>query len=416
VTRGAAERSRIADPSLAPAGEERIRLAARHSPVLNRLARERLGDGVLRGRRVAVVVHLESKTAYLATLLAEAGAEVVAAGSNPGSTQDAICAALVARGIEVHGTHMASPEEFESDLLAAADSGPEIVIDDGAELTVRLVEQRPELCARLLGVTEETTTGVVRLRALEAAGRLSFPAIAANDAACKHLFDNRYGTGQSTLTAILRLTNLSAAGKTVCVIGYGWVGKGLARYAEGLGARVVVVELDPVAALEAYMDGHRVAALRDALPEAEIVITATGGIEALGDEALGDLTDGVVLANAGHHDREIDVEALGPGEEVRPGVTRHELPHGAGQAFLLAGGRLVNIAGADGHPVEIMDLSFSVQALAAHLLASRRLEPGVHNLPDELDREIARTKLATLGIELDEQTAAQRAFAESWSV
>ena len=233
--------------------------------------------------------------------------------------------------------------------------------------------------------------------------------------ACKHLFDNRYGTGQSTLTAILRLTNLSAAGKNVCVIGYGWVGKGLARYAEGLGARVVVVEIDPVAALEAYMDGHRVATLRHAVPEAEIVITATGGIEALGGDALAGLTDGVVLANAGHHDREIDVEALGPGEEVRPGVTRHELPH-VGHVFLLAGGRLVNIAGADGHPVEIMDLSFSVQALAAHLLASRQLEPGVHDLPAELDREIARTKLATLGIELDGPTAAQRAFAESWSV
>jgi adenosylhomocysteinase len=416
VTSGAAERSRIADPSLAPAGEERIRWAARHSPVLNRLARERLADGALRGRRIAVVVHLEAKTAYLATLLAEAGAEVVAAGSNPGTTQDAVCAALVARGIEVHATHMANLQEFEADLLAAAESGPEIVIDDGAELTVRMVERRPDLCARLIGVTEETTTGVARLRALEAAGRLSFPAIAANDAACKHLFDNRYGTGQSTLTAILRLTNLSAAGKTICVVGYGWVGKGLARYSEGLGARVVVVELDPVAALEAYMDGHRVLPLRGALPEAEIVITATGGIEALGGEALVELTDGVILANAGHHDREIDVEALGLGEEVRPGVTRHALPHGAGHAFLLAEGRLVNIAGADGHPVEIMDLSFSVQALAAHLLASRRLEPGVHDLPAELDREIARTKLATLGIELDEQTAAQRAFAESWSV
>ena len=415
MTRGAAERSRIADPSLAPAGEERIRWVARHSPVLNRLARERLGDGALRGRRVAVVVHLEAKTAYLATLLAEAGAEVVAAASNPGTTQDAICAALVERGIEVHGTHMANLPEFEADLLAAADSAPEIVVDDGAELTIRMVERRPDLAARLVGVTEETTTGVVRLRALEAAGRLSFPAIAANDAACKHLFDNRYGTGQSTLTAILRLTNLSAAGKNVCVIGYGWVGKGLARYAEGLGARVVVVEIDPVAALEAYMDGHRVATLRHAVPEAEIVITATGGIEALGGDALAGLTDGVVLANAGHHDREIDVEALGPGEEVRPGVTRHELPH-VGHVFLLAGGRLVNIAGADGHPVAIMDLSFSVQALAAHLLASRQLEPGVHDLPAELDREIARTKLATLGIELDGPTAAQRAFAESWSV
>jgi adenosylhomocysteinase len=410
----AAERSRIADLSLAPAGEQRIRWAARHSPVLNRLARERLADGALEGRRVAVVVHLEAKTAYLATLLAEAGAHVVAAGSNPGSTQDAVCAALVARGIEVHATHGANLQEFEADLMAAAESGPEIVIDDGAELTARVVDRRPDLVAGLVGVTEETTTGVARLRALEASGRLSFPAIAANDAACKHLFDNRYGTGQSTLAAILRLTNLSAAGKRICVVGYGWVGKGLARYAEGLGARVLVVEIDPVAALEAYMDGHRVLRLEDALPQAEIVITATGGIDAVAGEALGDLTDGVVLANAGHHDREIDVEALGPGEEVRPGVTRHELPH-VGHVFLLAEGRLVNIAGADGHPVEIMDLSFSVQALAAHLLARGGLEPGLHPLPAELDREIARTKLATLGIELDEPTEAQRAFLASWT-
>jgi adenosylhomocysteinase len=416
VTRGAAERSRIADPSLAPAGEERIRWAARHSPVLNRLARERLGDGALRGRRIAVVIHLEAKTAHFATLLGEAGAEVVVAASNPGSTQDAICAALVARGIEVHGTHGASEDEFEGDLTAVAESAPELVVDDGAELTARIVERRPDLAGRLLGVTEETTTGVVRLRAMEAAGRLSFPAIAANDAACKHLFDNRYGTGQSTLAAILRLTNLSAAGKTICVIGYGWVGKGLARYAEGLGARVVVVEVDPIPALEAHMDGHAVRTLEDALPEAEIVITATGGIDALAGAALADLTDGVVLANAGHHDREIDVAALGPGEEVRPGVTRHELPHGAGHAFVLAGGRLVNIAGADGHPVEIMDLSFSVQALAAHLLARGELAPGLHRLPADLDREIARTKLATLGIELDELTPAQRAFLDSWTV
>jgi adenosylhomocysteinase len=407
-------RSRIADPSLAPLGEQKIAWVARHSPVLDSLARKRLGDGALRGKRVAVVVHLEAKTAYLATLLAEAGAEVVAAGSNPGSTQDAVAAALVARGIEVHATHGASREEFVADLLAAADAEPDVVVDDGAELTGRIVEQRPELVPRLRGVTEETTTGVARLRALEAAGRLPFPAIAANDAWSKHLYDNRYGTGQSTIAAILRLTNLSAAGKEFCVVGYGWVGKGLARYAEGVGGRVSVVEVDPVPALEAHMDGHRVASLEDALASADFVITATGVVEALGAEALEHLKDGAILANAGHHDREIDVEALGPGEEVRPGVTRHELPGGR-RVHLLVGGRLVNIAGADGHPVEIMDLSFSVQALAAHLLASEELPPGVHRLPAELDREIARTKLASLGVELPRPTEAQLAFLSSWT-
>ena len=408
-----AARSRIADPSLAPSGEQRIAWVARHSPVLNRLARARLADGALRGKRVAVVVHLEAKTAYLATLLVEAGAEVVAAGSNPGTTQDAVAAALVARGIEVHATHGASKDEFVADLLAAADFKPEIVVDDGAELTGRIVELRPELVPRLLGVTEETTTGVARLRALERTGRLTFPAIAANDAWSKHLYDNRYGTGQSTLAAILRLTNLAGAGKEFCIVGYGWVGKGLARYAEGTGGRVTVIEVDPVPALEAHMDGHRVAGL-EGLADADVVITATGGIEALGREALPHLKDGVILANAGHHDREIAVEALGPGEEVRPGITRHELDGGR-RAYLLVQGRLVNIAGADGHPVEIMDLSFSVQALAAHLIAGGGLEAGVQRLPAELDREIARTKLETLGVELPQPTEAQQAFLERWT-
>ena len=406
-------RSRIADRSLAPVGEQRIAWVARHSPVLNRLARARLADGALRGRRVAVVVHLEAKTAYLALLLAEAGAEVVAAASNAGTTQDAVAAALVARGIEVHATHGAAPDEFVADLLAAADAEPEIVVDDGAELTARIVEHRPALVERLRGVTEETTTGVARLRAMEAAGRLSFPAIAANDAWCKHLYDNRYGTGQSTIAAILRLTNLAGAGKEFCVVGYGWVGKGLARYAEGTGGRVTVIEVDPVKALEAHMDGHRVAGL-DGLSTADVVITATGGVDAVGAEALPYLKDGAILANAGHHDREIDVAALGPGEEVRPGITRHELDGGR-RAYLLVDGRLVNIAGADGHPVEIMDLSFSVQALAAHLLASVELPPGVQRLPEELDREIARTKLASLGVTLPELTETQRGFLEQWT-
>jgi adenosylhomocysteinase len=406
-------RSRIADPSLAPAGEQRIAWVARHSPVLNRLARARLADGALREKRVAVVVHLEAKTAYFALLLAEAGAEVVAAASNAGTTQDAVAAALVARGIEVHATYGASPDEFVADLLAAADAEPEIVVDDGAELTARIVEHRPALVERLRGVTEETTTGVARLRAMEAAGRLSFPAIAANDAWCKHLYDNHYGTGQSTIAAILRLTNLVGAGKEFCVVGYGWVGKGLARYAEGTGGRVTVIEIDPVKGLEAHMDGHRVAGL-EGLSTADVVITATGGVEAIGAEALPYLKDGAILANAGHHDREIDVGALRPGEEVRPGITRHELDGGR-RVYLLAEGRLVNIAGADGHPVEIMDLSFSVQALAAHLLASVELPPGVQRLPEELDREIARTKLASLGVTLPDLTATQRAFQEQWT-
>jgi adenosylhomocysteinase len=410
-----ASRSRIADPSLAPAGEQRIRWVERHSPVLNRLARERLADGALRGRRVSVVVHLEAKTAYLALLLAEAGAEVVVSGSNPGSTQDAICAALVARGLEVHARHGASRDEFDADLLAVADTAPEIVVDDGCELTARIVEHRPDLLGGLRGVTEETTTGVARLRAMEAAGRLTFPAIAANDARCKHLFDNRYGTGQSTLAAIDRLTNLTFAGREFCIVGYGWVGKGLARYANGEGGRVTVVEVDPVAALEAHMDGHRVARLEDALPDADVLITATGAIDAVPRKALPLLKDGAVLANGGHHEREIAIDGLGPGDEVRPGVAEHVLDDGR-RVYVLAEGRQTNVAGGDGHPVEIMDLSFSVQALAAHLLAQGGLVEGLQSFPEALDAEIARTKLATLGIELGEPTQAQRDFGERWSI
>jgi adenosylhomocysteinase len=410
--------STIADLSLAAEGHRRIDWAQQHMPVLHSLLDSRLGDGLLRGKRVAVVVHLEAKTACLALALRAAGAEVVAAGSNPLSTQDAVCAALVERGVDVHARHGASADEFTADLLAVADTRPQLVIDDGCELTRRMAAQRPELYAELEGVSEETTTGVVRLRALEADGRLPFPAIAANDARCKHMFDNPYGTGQTTLTAVLALTNVLAAGREFCVVGYGWVGKGLARAASGLGGRVTVVEIDPVRALTAHMDGHRVAALADALPQAEIVLTATGSIEAVPAEAIGLLRDGVVLANAGHHDREIDVPALAAAAEetvdARPGV-RTYIVEGR-RLHVLVDGALVNIAGLDGNPIEIMDLSFSVQALAAHHLASGAPAPGLNRFPDELDDLIARTKLETLGVTLDRPTETQRRFTESWSV
>jgi adenosylhomocysteinase len=394
----AASRSNIADPGLADEGDRRIDWAARHSPVLTKLAADRLNDGALHGRKIAVVVHLEAKTAYLATLLAAAGADVVAAGSNARSTQDAVAAALVRRGIEVHARHGAAPDEFTADLLAVADTGPELVIDDGAELTRRILEHRPEDVERLQGVTEETTTGVARLRQFEADGKLTFPAIAANNARCKHMFDNPYGTGQTSLTAILRLTNLSAAGKRFAIVGYGWVGQGLARRAAGYGGKVTVVEIDPVQALRAVMDGYRVARLEDAIADADFVITATGGTGSLPASAFPFLKDKVVLANAGHQDLEIDVSALGPGEEVRDRVTQHDVD--GRRVYLCVGGSLVNIAGGDGNPVEIMDLSFSVQALSVHHLASGKVPVGLNAFPDELDREIARTKLATLGVEL----------------
>jgi adenosylhomocysteinase len=409
---------RIADASLAPEGHRKIEWARQHMPVLHRLLDERLRGGALAGRRVAVVVHLEAKTACLVLALREAGAEVVAAGSNPLSTQDAVCAALAERGVEVYARHGVSQEEFTADLLAAAEWGAELVIDDGLELTRRMAEHRPDLYSRLRGVSEETTTGVARLRALEADGLLGFPAIAANDARCKHMFDNPYGTGQTTLTAILALTNVLAAGRELCVVGYGWVGKGVAKAADGLGARVTVVEIDPVRALTAHMDGFRVAALADALPEADVVVTATGLTKVIGEDAFPLLKDGVLLANAGHHDREVDVAALAAvaddAVEARPKVMTYTL--GERRIHVLAGGALVNIAGLDGNPIEIMDLSFSVQALSIDRLASGGLHDGVSRFPAELDDLIARTKLRTLGIELDAPTEAQLAFRASWQV
>ena len=411
-------RSRIADLTLAAEGHRRIAWAEQHMPVLHRLAAERLADGVLRGRKVAVVVHLEAKTACLVLALRAAGAEVVAAGSNALSTQDAVCAALVERGVEVHARHGVGPDEFTADLLEVAATAPELVIDDGLELTRRIATERPDIYAALRGVSEETTTGVARLRALEAEGRLPFPAIAANDARCKHTFDNTYGTGQTTLTAVLALTNVLAAGREFCIVGYGWVGKGLAKAAHGLGGRVTVVELDPVRALTAHMDGFRVAPLEAALPDAEVVLTATGLVEAIAAEHLALLKDGVVLANAGHHDREIDVRAIAAAADdvvdARRGVKTYVV--GGRRVHVLVDGALVNIAGLDGNPIEIMDLSFSVQALSIHHLASGAAPAGLNRFPDALDDLIARTKLATLGIELGSATAAQLRFREQWAL
>ncbi|HJR91778.1 MAG TPA: adenosylhomocysteinase [Acidimicrobiia bacterium] len=396
-------RSRVADLSLRAEGEWAIEWARGRSPVLDGFVRERLGDGSLAGKRVAVVVHLEAKTAFLATVLAEAGAEVVVAGSNPASTRDEVAAALVGRGIEVHSSRRSTMEVWESDLAAVAATSPEYIIDDGAELTVRMARDHPAAYAQVKGVSEETTTGVARLRSLAEAGRLPMPAIAANDAACKHMFDNRYGTGQSTIQAVLQLTNLRLPGKRLAIIGYGWVGRGIATYAHAMGARVIAVETDPIRALEAHTDGHDVADISTALSDADFVITATGGVRAVGSRHLGALKPSVVLANAGHHDQEIDVAALVAAAEVvaepRPGVTRFLL--GDKPVFVLSEGALVNIAGGLGHPVEIMDLTFSVQALGLHTLVTYDLPPGVHEFPPDLDRAIAAAKLATRGITLD---------------
>jgi adenosylhomocysteinase len=411
--------STIAAPDAAEEGEQRIAWVEKYSPLLSSLKERQLADGALDGKRIALAIHLEAKTAYLALVLADAGASVTVGGSNPATTRDDVCAALVRRGLTVHATHGASPEQWEVELERVLDSKPEIILDDGAELVSRLLKRRPHLGESVLGSAEETTTGVLKLRAMEREGALSWPAIAANDAFCKHLFDNRYGTGESAVSAILKATNLLAAGKVVVVSGYGWVGKGVAKYFDGMGARVVVTEVDEVKALEAFADGYRVAAMDEASEMGEWFVTCTGAIEALRREHFERMRDGALVANAGHYGHEIDLEALAElADEVveaREDVTEYRLRDGR-RIHVVARGELVNIAAGDGHPVEIMDLTFAVQALSAHHIAvhHERMCPGVHRLPEEIDRRIARTKLETLGVSLDELTARQREYLESW--
>ena len=420
-------KSTIRDAGLAPEGERKIEWVAQHSATLNALAKSHLSDGALKGKRIALAIHLEAKTAYLAWMLHEAGAEVVVTGSNPFSTQDDVAAALARRGIEVHGTHGTlenpAPEEFERHLLRTLDSRPQLLIDDGAELVTRLHRHRAELLETVEAASEETTSGVQRLKAMEAEGALKIPAIAANDAQCKRLFDNRYGTGQSTMAAILSVTNLFLAGKRVVVTGYGWVGRGVALYARGLNARVAVSEIDPVKAMEAHADGFDVMTLAEAAPLGDVFITATGSIGVLRGEHFERMKDGVVLANAGNFAHEIDVEALQSlaveVREVRRHISEYAMKDGR-RLHLLAGGELVNIVAADGHPVEIMDLSFSVQALSVHYLAGHagKLAPGVHPLPQEIDLTVARVRLEVLGLGLEGTTPEQEAFGRTgnkWS-
>lgn len=397
-------------------GQAQIEWVSRHSPVLNGFVRETLSDGALKGARIAVVVHLEAKTAFLATVLADAGAEVVVAGSNPRTTRGPVVEALKARGLTVVSAPDGDHVSWERELLAAADWGPHYIIDDGAELTLRMGKFRPKLYANLKGVSEETTTGTARLHALRAAGKLPFAALTANDARCKHLFDNRYATGQTTLQAILRLTNRQIAGARVAVIGYGYVGRGIALYAKAMGAHTRVVETDPVRALEAHMDGHKVGTAADMLPGATMVIAATGGMRAIGTSEFVHLDHDVLLANAGHHDLEIDVDALAgltnDRKETRPGITTFRVKER--DLHVLSGGALVNIAGGSGHPVEIMDLTFAVQGLGAHYLVSEKLPPGVHIIPKALDDAIAAAKLKSMGISLSEARLEQEDDIAQW--
>ncbi len=409
----------IKDPALAPEGHRKIQWVAQHAPVMNAVFEQRLSDGSLRGRKIAMTIHLEAKTAYLAILLSEAGADVTVSGSNPLSTQDDVCAALAEKGVRVFATHDPSEEDFEGYLLSTIQTAPDLIIDDGAELVSRMIIHRPELLENVVGASEETTTGVLKLRAMDAEEVLTFPVLAANDARMKHLFDNRYGTGHSSIVSLLSNTNLFLSGKTVVVMGFGWVGRGLAKYTKGMGARVVVCEPEPVKLLEAYAEGYEAMNSLQAAEIGDVFLTGTGNLKVLRDEHFSRMKDGVLLANAGHYDHEFDLAFLAEEavavREVRRNVTEYEMEDGR-RFHVLARGRLVNIAAADGHPVEIMDLTFAVQALAAHYLAKNAasMSPGLQTIPEEIDELVARTKLSTLGVEPEELTEEQISYLSSW--
>ncbi len=421
VPQGARAVSLVKDPSLAPEGHRKIDWAGRHMPVLNALRRDLLSSKPLAGTRVGICLHLEAKTAYLAETLHLAGAQVAIAGSNPLSTQDDVCAALAERGVEVFAWHGVSPEEYTMLLNRVLDLRPQIIIDDGADLTALLHTQRTELLPEVLGGCEETTTGVIRLKAMEAEGILRIPMLAVNDALCKFLFDNRYGTGQSALDGLMRSTNLLLAGKRLVVVGFGWVGKGVAARARGLGAKVIVTEVDPFKALEAHMEGYEVMSLMDAAPLGDFFVTCTGCRDVIDRPHLERMRDGAILANAGHFDVEINLEALkamaAERREVRRNLEEFTLADGR-RLYLAAKGRLVNLAAADGHPAEIMDMSFALQALGAlHIMThGRELRPGVHRVPEQIDRRVAELKLEAEGLKLDTLSESQREYLKSWRV
>jgi adenosylhomocysteinase len=404
----------IANPSLADAGERKIKWVSEWMPVLN-LVRDKLRDeGTVAGRRMAVILPIEPKTAYLAAILAEAGAEVSVAFQGV-MVHDDVAAGLAARGVEVFGKAGSSREEELTFFKEVLSRRPEVVIDDRADVIRLAHTTHPEVLEDLIGASEETTSGVLYLRAMEADGTLKVPCIAANDARCKYLFDNRYGTGQSSINAVLDRTNLLGADKDIVVIGYGWVGKGIAARCKGLGMRVTVAEVEPFSALEAYHDGFDVAPLVDACRTADLVISATGVRATIGPEHIDALPDGAILANAGAVDDEIDMAYLGEPTTVRDHVEEFVTADGR-SIYVVGAGVVVNLSAGEGHPAEIMDLTFSVQALSGAYLMQhgRDLEPKVHTLPAEIDESIARMKLDALGLRIDALTPAQEAFLQAW--
>jgi adenosylhomocysteinase len=409
----------IKDPGLAAGGQMRIDWAARDMPVLRDIRERFHRERPLEGTRLSACLHVTTETANLMLTLRDGGADVLLCASNPLSTQDDVAAALVARGIPVHAVCGEDSARYYRHVVAAIEREPHITMDDGADLVSTLHQKYPHLLPRLLGGTEETTTGVIRLRNMARQGKLAYPVIAVNDAQTKHFFDNRYGTGQSTIDGITRATNLLWAGRHVVVCGYGWCGRGIARRAQGMGSHVIVTEINPIAALEAAMDGFDVMPLHEACPVGDVFITATGNTNVIDSAHFARMKDGAILANSGHFDVEVHVKALHEMATevsiVRPLVEECRLPDGR-RIYLLAEGRLVNLAAAEGHPASVMDMSFANQALSAEYLVKRHgeLSPDVYAVPLEIDEEIGRLKLLSMNVRIDKLTEEQSRYLSSW--
>ena len=405
----------IRDIDLAPQGIQKIDWVEKHMPVLSGIAKQFREEQPFAGLKVVVSVHLEAKTAYLAQVIHEGGGEVYATGSNPLSTQDDVCAGLASRGVTVLATHGCTLEEYHDFQCRALSVKPDVIIDDGGDMVHILHEEHPEWAVNLRGGCEETTTGIIRLRNRAKAGHLNFPMFNINDADCKHLFDNRYGTGQSVWDGVMRTTNLVVAGTTVVVAGYGWCGKGVAMRAKGLGAKVVVTEVDPVKAIEAVMDGFTVLPMAEAAKVGDWFVTVTGCDGVIHPEHMLEMKEGAILCNAGHFDVEVDVAGLRKlakeSREVRHNIEGFLLPNGK-TIYLLAEGRLVNLAAGDGHPAEIMDMSFALQAECARRMAEcgREMKPDLYSVPVDIDKAVATRKLTALGVSIDVLSEEQKAY------
>ena len=413
--------SEIRDINLAESGERKIEWVKRNCDLLRTLEKEFSETKPFAGKKVTLSVHLEAKTAYLCLVLAAGGAQMYVTGSNPLSTQDDVAAALVKAGLEVHAWYDATDEEYNNHIRAVLEVGPNIIIDDGGDLVNMVHKEMKHLIPNIIGGCEETTTGIIRLEAMDKAGELKFPMVRVNNAACKHFFDNRYGTGQSVWDGINRTTNLIVAGKIVVVAGYGWCGKGTAMRAKGLGARVIVTEIDPIKAIEAVMDGFDVMPMKEAAKLGDFFVTVTGCDGVIDQEDFAEMKEGAILCNAGHFDCEIDMAWLKANavetREQRKNIMGYKLPTGQ-WIFVLAEGRLVNLAAGDGHPAEIMDMSFAIQALSAKYLVEHasELTEKLIDVPEVVDKDVAKRKLAFLGKEIDVLTPEQEKYLNSYAL